>query len=178
MSKKIITNKSKNEPSFKINEEIKGYDTVRIVGDGIESKVLSLDEANEIADEMNLDLILINERTNPPIVRINDYSKYLYEVKKNMKKNKNNGSELKEIQLSVNIAINDLETKARKAREFIEDGDKVKVVLKMKGRELSRREENKKSIFQFITMLDDVAVPESMPKDEGNRTMVILKLKK
>jgi len=84
---------------------------------------------------------------------------------------------LKEIQLSVNIAKHDLETKANNARKFLEDGSRVRVVLSMKGRELSRREENKKSILEFIVMLDDVAVPETTPRDEGNRTSVILKKK-
>jgi translation initiation factor IF-3 len=84
---------------------------------------------------------------------------------------------MKEIQLSVNIAKHDLETKANNARKFIEDGCRVRVTLTMKGRELSRKEENKKSILEFIVMLEDVAIPESMLRDEGNKTFVILKKK-
>jgi translation initiation factor IF-3 len=84
---------------------------------------------------------------------------------------------LKEIQLSVNIAKHDMETKAKNTRKFIEDGCRVRVTLTMKGRELSRREENKKSILEFIVMLEDIAVPESIPRDEGNKTSVILKKK-
>ena len=75
----------------------------------------------------------------------------------------------------MNIAKHDLETKANNAKRFIEDGSRVRVTLAMKGRELSRREDNKKSILEFIVMMDDVAVPESTPKDEGNKTVVILK---
>jgi translation initiation factor IF-3 len=84
---------------------------------------------------------------------------------------------LKEIQLSVNIAKHDLETKVNNAKKFIEDGSRVRVILSMKGRELSRREDNKKSILEFIVMMDEVATPESAPKDEGNKTTVILKKK-
>ena len=84
---------------------------------------------------------------------------------------------LKEIQLSVNIAKHDLETKANNARKFLEDGSRVRVTLSMKGRELSRREENKKSILEFIVLLEDVAIPEAALRDEGNKTVVTLKKK-
>lgn len=85
---------------------------------------------------------------------------------------------MKEIQLSTNISSNDLNTKVRKAKEFIEDGNKVKVVLTMKGRELGRREDSKKSLLTFIVEMDEVAVPESLPRDEGNKCTVILKKNK
>jgi translation initiation factor IF-3 len=101
----------------------------------------------------------------------------LYELKKSEKKNKQATKPLKEIQLSFNIAKHDLETKANNARKFIEDGSRVRVTLSMKGRELSRREENKKSILEFIVLLEDVAVPEATPRDEGNKTVVTLKRK-
>ena len=99
----------------------------------------------------------------------------LYEIKKNAKKNRQVVKPMKDIQLSVNIAKHDLETKANNARKFINDGSRVRVVLTMKGRELSRREENKKSILEFIVMLEDVAVPEAPLRDDGNKTTVILK---
>ena len=101
----------------------------------------------------------------------------VYELKKTAKKNKQASKPLKEIQLSVNIAKHDLETKANNARKFIEDGSRVRVILSMKGREMSRREENKKSILEFVVLLEDVAVPEAAPRDEGNKTVVILKRK-
>ena len=152
------------------------YD-VRVVGDNTESMVVSLPEAKRMAKEQGLDLIEINGKVRPNIVRIASYDKFLYEYKKKLKKNKQQAKQIKEIQLKVNIGINDLKTKANHAREFIEDGYRVKVVLIMKGRELARREENKKTILQFIVMLEDVAVPESQPRDEGNRTVVMLKKK-
>ena len=75
------------------------------------------------------------------------------------------------------ITEHDLQTKANNAKKFIENGNKVKATLTMKGRELSRREENKRSILEFIVMLEDVAVPESQPRDDGNKTIVIKKKK-
>lgn len=175
--RKFNKNQKSNTASFKINDEIVGYSNVRIIGGGIKSEVVPLLEAKRIGEEMGMDIILMNDKITPPIVKIASYDKMIYEMKKNAKKNKMQSNSLKEIQLSVNIASNDLNIKARKAKEFIEDGDKVKVVLTMKGRELSRRDENKRSIFEFITILEDVAVPESMPRDEGNKTIVILKKK-
>jgi translation initiation factor IF-3 len=99
----------------------------------------------------------------------------LYEMKRMAKKNKQTAKPLKDIQLSVNIAKHDMETKANNARRFLEDGSRVRVTLTMRGREMARREENKKSILEFIVMLDDVAVPEAAPRDDGNKTSVILK---
>lgn len=160
---------------FRVNDEIRIGGNVRIVGEGIESKVVTMSEARKIAEDMELDLVEIQGKSDVPIVRVCNYEKMLYELKKAAKKNKQQVKPLKEIQLSVNIAKHDLETKANNAKKFIEDGSRVRVILAMKGRELSRREDNKKSILEFIVMMDDVAVPESTPKDEGNKTVVILK---
>lgn len=166
-----------NMPKFRINNELYGTYDVRIVGEDIESKIISLSEAKKIANDMEMDLIEINSNVNPPIMKIASYEKMLYEMKKAMKKNKQNVKPMKEIQLSVNISEHDLQTKVNNARKFIEGGSKVKVVLSMRGRELVRREENKRSILEFIVALENVAIPEAQPRDEGNRTVVILKKK-
>lgn len=166
-----------NIPRFRVNDEIKGCNDVRIVGDGIESKVVGINEAKKIAESMELDLIEINSASKPPIIKIASYEKLIYELKKAAKKNKQSSKPLKEIQLSVNITEHDLDTKANNARKFIENGNKVKVTLTMKGRELMRREESKRSILEFIVKLEDVATPESQPRDDGNKTIVILKKK-
>lgn len=162
---------------FRVNDEIRFNGNVRIVGSDIESRVVSMSEARNIADKMELDLVEIQGNLDIPIIRICNYEKMLYELKKNAKKNKQTAKPLKEIQLSVNIAKHDLETKANNARKFIEDGSRVRVTLSMKGRELTRREENKKSILEFIVLLEDIAVPETAPRDEGNKTVVMLKRK-
>lgn len=161
----------------RINDAIKIFGNVRIVGDEIESKICSIKEARTIANEMELDLIEIAPQAAPPVLKVASYDKMLYELKKAAKKNKQSNHPLKEIQLSANIATHDMETKANHARKFLESGSRVKVVLTLKGREMARREENKKSILEFITMLDDISIPEALPRDEGNRTTVILKKK-
>jgi translation initiation factor IF-3 len=162
---------------FRVNDEIHFSGNVRIVGEGIESRVVPIVEARKIAEDMELDLVEIQGKLEIPILKICNYEEMLYELKKIAKKTKQNTKPLKEIQLSVSIAKHDLETKANNTRKFIEEGSRVRVVLTMKGRELSRREENKKSLLEFIVMLEDVAVPEAIPRDEGNRTSVILKKK-
>ena len=168
---------SQKNYDYRINDEIYGYSQVRIIGDDVESKIVSLREAKNIAESMDLDLVEVNSKINPPILRICDYSKFLYELKKNAKKNKQIQTQVKEIQLSVSIAQHDLETKAKQAINFLNKGDKVKAVLVMRGRELSRREENKRSILSFIEFVGENGVVESM-KDEGNKTIVILKKNK
>lgn len=163
--------------THRINDEIYGIKEVRLTGDGIEPQVLSLYEAKKIAKEMELDLVEINANARPPVLKIMNYEKWLYEQKKLTKKKKHNTQDLKEVQLSTNIASNDLNTKVNRAKEFIEAGHKVKVVLTMRGRELSRREESKRSLLEFIVKMDEVALPESNLRDEGNKCIVILKRK-
>ena len=143
------------------------------------NKVVPWREAIRLANEKGLDLIEINGKTKPIIVKLEDYSKYLYELKKQLKQKKKKTTALKEIQLSVNISLHDLEIKAKKAKEFLEDGDKVKVVLTMKGRELTRRESSKKSFYQFLTIMIDsgIASFDSAPRDEEKKCYVILKKK-
>jgi translation initiation factor IF-3 len=180
MAKQFKKKESIVEP--RINNEIRGYQMVRVVYDDPNgekfNKVLTLDEAKKKAQRLNLDLVEVNTKIDPPIVRIVNYSKYLYELKKSMKQKQRKSSETKEVQLSVNISEHDIAVKANKAREFINNGDKVKVVLKMRGRELSRRDLSKKSLFVFVEALSDCAVAENMPKDEGNKCIVYLKKKK
>ena len=171
------SNKNDFSSKFRVNDEIRFSGNVRIVGEGIESEIVPMAEARRRAEKMELDLVEIQGKLEVPIIRICNYEKMFYELKKNAKKNKQQAKPLKEIQLSVNIAKHDLETKANNARKFIEDGSRVRVILTMKGRELSRRDENKKSILEFIVLLEDVAVPEAAPRDEGNKTTVILKKK-
>lgn len=167
----------------RVNDEIRGYTDVRIVytdeEGGKKSEVVPLRRAKDIANEMQLDLVEINGNISPPILRVIDYSKYLFELKKQEKAKRNQKTqEVKEIQLSANISDHDMEVKLKKAREFIKAGHKVKVVLKLRGRELSRREEFKRSLLVFIDKMEGYASPESMPKDEGNRSIIILRKRK
>ena len=175
MAKKQLKNIPRIE--YRINDEIDFYGQVRVVGENANNEVMPIDKARKLAESLDLDLVEINSRVTPPIMKVCNYEKMVYELKKTLKKNRQQAKPPKEIQLSVNIAENDLKTKENQARKFIEDGFKVKVILIMKGRELSRRMENKKTIFKFIADLEDVAAAESLPKDEGTRTIVFLKRK-
>lgn len=165
-------------PSFVINDSIKYLDEVRVTGEGYSGEIMHLDDVRNKAYSEGKDVVLINYKVRPAIVRVCDYSKFLYELKKKAKSQKQGAQQLKEVQLSVSIAKHDMETKATNAKKFIEQGHKVRVVLSMKGREIDRKEENKRSLLEFIEMMSDVAVPESLPREEGKRVIVILKKKK
>ena len=121
--------KFRKERQHKINGEVR-FPEVRVIGD-LEPRVMSSFEASQLAFSEGKDLILINENANPPIVRIDDYHKFLYEITKKQKEQKKHQVkiETKEIQLSVNIADHDLGVKSKKALEFLGEGDKVKCVL-------------------------------------------------
>lgn len=174
---------NKDKVSFPINDEIRCYDNVDVRvnyndGDGEISRVMNFASAKAMAEIRGLDLIEINSKGQMMILRMADYGKFLFDYKKSQKKNKQATQQLKEVQLRTNISSHDLAIKADKAKKFLEDGDKVKVVLTMKSRELDRRDESKKCIYEFITMLEGIGVPESLPKDDGNKCIVIIKKKK
>lgn len=153
--------------------------SVRIVGDGIETKVISTNEARSLAYQMGMDLILISENSDPPIAKIADYNKFLYEIERTEKIKKRNATrvELKEIQLSATIADNDLNTKSKKAVEFLTDGNKVKCTLLLKGRQRSMPEQGELVMLRFAQLCNN-GTPENLPKLEGSRWIMILKPKK
>lgn len=169
--------KETRDPKYRVNDEIRHDGVVRITGEGIESRVVMLSEAMSIAGSMGLDLVEINRTSDIPILRICNYEKMMYDSKKMAKKNARSQKPMKEIQLSASIAKNDIDTKVGRAKKFLEDGHKVKVVLTLRGREMAHREENKKSILAFLVALEDICVIEFGPNDEGNRTTAILRKK-
>ena len=165
----------------RINQQIKENE-VRLVGlpEAYTDGVYPIAEALKIANTLQLDLIEISNKSTPIICKIMEFSKFKYEQKKKDKDNKKNQqiSELKEIGLSPAIGDHDLETKARKSKEFLERGDKVKVVLLFKGRTIVFKERGEIVMLKFAEMLKEVGVPESMPKLEGKRMSFTLKPKK
>ena len=164
-------------PSYRINDEIRYSGDVRVLTSDNQSEIMNIAKARRIAEDKGVDLVEVSTSGALPVVRIISYNKLLYTLKKNAKKNKQKPCQIKEVQLSVGIAAHDLKIKEKHARGFISDGNKVKVILSLKGREKIRREENKKSLLEFIVTLNDVAVPESLPQDVGNKVIVILKRK-
>lgn len=168
----------KKERRHKINSEVR-FPEVRVIGDG-EPKIMSSFQASKIAQELGLDLILINESANPPVVRIEDYSKFLYNLEKQEKERKKNSQtqQIKEIQLSPDIADNDLNVKVKKSIEFLTRGDKVKVVLQLKGRQKQMPERGELTILKLITSLEEWGDPEYLPKLESSKWIAVLKPKK
>lgn len=165
----------RQERLHKINTDIK-HDKVRLVGLG-EPKVISHSEAMKLAFSEGKDLILISENGDLPVVRIEEYSKFVYNLEKKQKELKKNANknETHEIKLSCEIADNDLNTKARKATEFLTDGDKVKCVIQLKGRQNATPERGELVMLKFATLLDSIGIPEAFPKLEGNKWLMTIK---
>ena len=142
--------------------------------DGAQLGIMSSREALKIAEEAGLDLVKIAPTAKPPVSKIVDYGKYRYELARKEKeaKKKQRTIEIKEIRMSPNIDTNDLNTKVSAARKFLTKGNKVKVTLRFRGREMAHMQTTKHILDDFAQMLSDVAVVEKAPKVEG-RTMTM-----
>ena len=159
-----------------INEQIRDKE-IRLIGeDGEQLGIMSAKEALKLAEEANLDLVKIAPNAKPPVCRIVDYGKFKYEQAKREKeaKKKQKVTEVKEIRLSPNIDTNDLNTKANQARKFITKGDKVKVSLRFRGREMAHMNAGKEIFDEFMKLLEDVAVLDKPMKQEGRSIVIFL----
>lgn len=159
-----------------INEQIRDKE-VRLIGaDGEQLGIVSGKEALKIAEEAGLDLVKIAPTAKPPVCKVIDYGKYRYELARKEKeaKKKQKTVELKEIRLSPNIDTNDLNTKINSAKKFIEKGNKVKVTLRFRGREMAHMNQSKHILDDFAESLADVAVVEKAPKVEGRSIGMVL----
>ena len=162
-----------------INEEIRAKEVRVIDTDGAQLGIMSTKEALRLAQEKNMDLINIAPQAVPPVCKILDYGKYHFEQTKREKeaKKKQKVIEIKEVRLSPNIDDHDMETKAKMAAKFLSGGDKVKVGVRFRGREMTRTEIGKKVLEKFVEMTADIAVVEKEPKMEG-RSMVMFLMPK
>lgn len=159
-----------------INEQIRDRE-VRLIGtDGEQLGVMPTREAMRLAREAELDLVKIAPTAKPPVCKIIDYGKYRYEMARKEKeaKKKQRIIEIKEVRLSPNIDTNDLNTKVNQARKFLSKGDKVKVTLRFRGRELAHVNQSKVILDQFAEQLSDVAVVEKPAKFEGRSMIMFL----
>ena len=163
----------------KLNNEVR-YPQVRLVGFYDEPTLMSSSEASKLAEENEMDLILINENQDPPIVRIEDYKKFLYDFEKAEKEKKKNSvkSITKEIQLSPEISDNDLNTKIKKGIEFLEDNNKIKCVLQLKGRQKATPQRGEVVMLKYASGVDEVGTAESLPKLDGGKWIMMLKPRK
>jgi translation initiation factor IF-3 len=163
-----------------INEQIRARE-VRLIGeDGSQLGIVSINEAMNKAEEAGKDLVLIAPTANPPVCKIIDYNKYKYEAARKDKeaKKKQKTIEIKEVRLSPNIDTNDLNTKIGSARKFLEKGNKVKVTLRFRGREMAHMNQSRYMLDDFATALADVAVVDKPSKQEGRSLVMFLNAKK
>lgn len=151
-----------------------------MVGEGIEQGIYPIEEALKMARAMELDLVEISPTAVPPVCRIIDYKKFLYDLKKKQKeiKAKQNVIEMKEVRFGPNTDEHDFQFKLKHARRFLEDGHKVKAFVFFKGRTIVFKERGEILLLKFAQELEDIGVVENMPKLEGKRMMMYLIPKK
>lgn len=165
---------------YSINEQIRDKE-VRLIGeDGEQIGIVSVREAMQMAREADLDLVKISPNAKPPVCKIIDYGKFRYEQMRKDKeaKKKQKVMETKEVRLSPNIDVNDLNTKVNQARKFLSKGDKVKVSLRFRGREMAHVNVGKEILDSFYEKLSDIAVVDKPAKLEGRSMVMFLAEKK
>ena len=163
-----------------INEQIRDKE-VRVIGeDGEQLGVMSSKDALKLAKDADVDLVKIAPSATPPVCKLIDYGKYKYELirKEKEAKKKQKTVETKEVRLSPNIDVNDLNTKCNAARKFLEKGNKVKVTLRFRGREMAHMASSKHILDDFAKMLEEVAVVEKPAKVEGRSMTLVLAQKR
>jgi translation initiation factor IF-3 len=164
----------------RINEHIKGVSQVRLVGDNVETGVYSFDEAMKIADNLELDLVEISPNAAPPVCKIVDYSKFLYQLKKREKEKKANSAKIviKEIRFGPQTDDHDFNFKLKHAREFLKEGNKVKAYVFFKGRSILFKDQGEVLLARFAQELEDLGKPEQIPQLEGKRMIITIAPKK
>ena len=163
-----------------INEQIRDRE-VRLIGvNGEQLGIMPTREAMKLAEEAELDLVKIAPTAKPPVCKIIDYGKYRYELARKEKeaKKKQKVVEVKEIRMSPNIESNDLQTKMNAAKKFLTKGNKVKVTLRFRGREMTHMQSSRHILDDFAESLADVAIIEKAPKVEGRSISMVLSEKK
>ncbi len=161
---------------LQINEQIRDREVRVVSADGKQLGIMSAKEAYQMAQDEDLDLVKIAPTAKPPVVKIMDYGKYRYEQSRKEKeaRKKQKQVELKEVRLSPNIETNDLNTKINAARKFLAKGDKVKISLRFRGREMTHVANSRHVLTDFADSLADISIVEKEPKMEGRSlTMVI-----
>ncbi|MEI3176154.1 MULTISPECIES: translation initiation factor IF-3 [unclassified Candidatus Paralachnospira] len=163
-----------------LNEQIRDKE-VRLIGEnGEQLGIMSSKEAQKLAREAELDLVKIAPMAKPPVCKIIDYGKYRYEQARKEKeaKKKQKVIEIKEVRLSPNIEENDLNTKVSAARKFIQKGNKVKITLRFRGREMSHMNNSRHILEEFAEKLSDIAVVDKPSKVEGRSLVMFLSEKR
>ena len=162
-----------------INEQIRAREVQVIDEQGEKKGLMKLNEALDLAYEKKLDLVLVAPNAQPPVCKIMNYGKYKFEQAKKEKeaKKKQKAFEVKEIRITPNIEQHDFEFKLKNARKFIEDGNKVKITVRFRGRELNYTKLGEANLNKFIEELSDIASPEKKAVLEGKNMFIILSKK-
>jgi translation initiation factor IF-3 len=165
---------------YRVNEQIRGVRDVRIVGDDIESSVVSISKALQIAEQRGVDLVEISPNAEPPVCRLIDYSKFIYQQKKHQKeiKAKQVKVDVKEIRFGPQTDDHDYNFKLKHAQGFLSDGDKVKAYVFFKGRSILFKEQGEVLLLRFAADLEEYGKVEQMPQLEGKRMIMFLAPKK
>jgi len=168
------------EDPHRINSKITGVNEVRVVGEGVEQGVFPIAHALRMAEEMGLDLVEISGSADPPVCRIIEYKKFLYDLKKKQKeiKAKQATIEMKEIRFGPNTDEHDINFKLKHTRKFLEEGHKVKAFVFFRGRSIVFKERGEILLLKFAQDLEDIGIVEAMPKLEGKRMIMYLIPKK
>jgi translation initiation factor IF-3 len=165
----------KKEPDHRINELIR-VPEVRLVGDNVETGVYPTRKALELADELELDLVEISPNAVPPVCKIVEYSKFIYEQKKKQKEIKANSKQtvIKEIRFGPNTSEHDFDFKLKHAMRFLESGEKVRAYVHFKGRAIVHKEMGEILLLRFAQALEDCGKVELLPKLEGKRMFLTI----
>ncbi|MBQ1922835.1 MAG: translation initiation factor IF-3 [Lachnospiraceae bacterium] len=174
-----VNNNSKKDDMF-INEQIRDREVRVISESGEQLGIMSSMEARRLAEEAGLDLVKISPNAKPPVCKIIDYGKFKYEKARKEKdaKKKQHTVEIKEIRMSPNIDDNDMNTKINAAKKFLTKGDRVKVTLRFRGREMAHMQQSAHILTDFAQALADCAVVDKTPKVEGRSLTMFLAAKK
>jgi translation initiation factor IF-3 len=167
----------KPEPKHRINSAITAQ-SVRLVAEGFNGAVVSIAEARQAALDAELDLVEISPNTVPPVCKVIDYGKFLYQQKRKDKDNAKNKTEMKELRFSPTISDHDFEVKAKQAVQFLKEGDKVRTSVQFKGRQMAHREQGELVLLKLAKFAEDAGKPEALPKLEGKKMFMLLTPKK
>jgi len=169
----------KKENPHKINEEIRAQ-VIRLVGENVEPGIFQIKDALVLADEIGLDLVEIAAEANPPVCKIIDYKKFLYELKKKQKEIKANATKVvvKEIRLGPNTDDHDFNFKLKHAIKFLQEGSKLKVYVFFKGRSILYKSQGEVILLRFAQEIEEIGKIDQLPKLEGKRMIMLVSPKK
>ena len=173
------TKERRIKTTIRINEQIRSTQLRVIDSDGSQLGVISREEALRTASNQNLDLVEISPNADPPVVKIVDWGKYQYQKMKEQQKNRRKAKavELKQIKMGLKIGSNDLDIKIRKINEFLSDGNKVKILVVFKGREMAHQELGYDMMEKIISKLENNAIIEQRPQLAGRNLSIVVRSK-